>query len=163
MKRSSIIFMAGLLCILMHNSCKKDDQSSIEELLSSGPWELASLRVFNYVGDTQQPTDTLNTDCTLKQVFTFNTDKTCSYANYSCEEQRATGSWSLSKDRLYLVSDIRCKDTSVAGSSQPFTNTKIVNLGQYSLVVQTGDLQSNYPANQRRRIVQYGFIRQKNN
>ena len=162
MRRKSILFIIlGLLGCVLYQSCKKDDQDSIEALLGRGAWEVASIQVFNYIGDTQQSTDTLNTDCDLKQVFTFKPDKTCTYTNFDCKEQTATGNWSLSRDKLYLLSGIVCRDTTEAGSVKPFENTKIINLGQYSLVLQTGDLQSNYPPNQRRRIVQYGFIRQK--
>jgi hypothetical protein len=160
-RKSAPYLLLALLVCLLYNSCKKDKQNNIDALFYSGPWEVSSIRVFNYIGDTQQPTDTLNTDCDLKQIFTFRNDNTCTYTNYSCREQNATGRWSLSRDKLYLISDIVC-DTSATGSIKPFENTRIVNLGQYSLVVQTGDLQSNYTPTQRRRIVQYGFIRQKN-
>ncbi|RVU00168.1 hypothetical protein EOD41_14505 [Mucilaginibacter limnophilus] len=162
MKRRNILFLIiGLAVISLYNSCKKDELSTIDALVSSGTWELASLQVFNYVGDTKGKTDTLYRDCDFKQLFKFNADKTCTYSNYSCLEQTTTGKWSLSKDKLFLLSDIAC-DTSETESIQPFTNTKIVTLGQYSMVLQTGDLQTNYPANQRRRIVQYGFVKQRN-
>ncbi|RCH54224.1 hypothetical protein DJ568_13065 [Mucilaginibacter hurinus] len=160
-KLPAIVFISALAIIATFNSCKKGNQDSIREFLSSGPWEVASIYVFNYVGDTQLPTDTLNTDCDIKQLFSFRPDGSCTYNNFHCEEQAANGSWSLSRDRLFLISDIVCKDTSDTGSSKPFENSKIVNLGQYSMVLQTGDLQSNYFPNQRRRITQYGFIRQK--
>ncbi|MBE9583968.1 hypothetical protein IM792_05865 [Mucilaginibacter sp. JRF] len=163
MKRSAILFIAAFFVISLYNSCKKDDPTNIRNLFTAGPWELASLQVFNYVGTTQGETDTLNTDCDVKQIFRFNADNTCTYENYSCLDQTATGTWSLSRDRLYLISDITCQDTSASGSIQPFTNTKILNLGQYSMVLQTGDFQETNQPNRVRRVVQYSFIRQRNN
>lgn len=160
-RRNTILLLLGLSLITLYNSCKKDELSTIDALFSSGTWELASLHVLNYVGDTRGKTDTLYADCDFKQTFKFNADKTCTYGNYACLEKSASGTWSLSKDKLFLVSDIVC-DTSATESIQPFTNTKIVTLGQYSMILQTGDLQTNYPANQRRRIMQYAFVKQRN-
>lgn len=161
-----ICILTGLLIASLYYSCKKDELSTIDRLLTSGTWELASMQVYNYIGDTQESIDTLNRDCDVKQYFKFNDDNTCTYTNYYCIEQQPTGNWSLSEDKLYMVSDIQLQDTTATGepgTSRPFSNTKILNLGQYSMVIQTGDLQSNYPANQRRRIVQYGFVKQRTN
>jgi hypothetical protein len=72
-----------------------------------------------------------------------------------------TGRWAFIGNNLYLSCDMTCKDTTAAGSSKPFQNARIQNLGQYSLVLQTGDLQTYYSPTQPRRIVQYGFIRVK--
>ncbi|MCC8408739.1 hypothetical protein LJ707_07350 [Mucilaginibacter sp. UR6-1] len=163
MKRSAILFIAAFFVISLYNSCKKDDPTNIRNLFTAGPWELASLQVFNYIGTTQGETDTLNRDCDVKQVFRFNDDNTCTYTNYSCVDQTATGTWSLSRDKLYLISEITCQDTTAAGSIKPFTNTKILNLGQYSMVLQTGDFQETNQPNKVRRVVQYSFIRQRNN
>lgn len=164
MKRSATLFISAFFIISLYNSCKKDDPTNIRNLFTSGPWELASLQVFNYVGTTQGKTDTLNQDCDKKQIFRFNDDNTCTYSNYNCVEQLPTGTWSISKDRLYLISEIACDTSAETNSSiRPFTNTKIVNLGQYSMVLQTGDFQeTNQPAKVRR-VVQYSFTRQRNN
>ncbi|MCD8741855.1 hypothetical protein LT679_14660 [Mucilaginibacter roseus] len=169
MKRPGILFIAAFITICLYNSCKKDDPTNIRNLFTAGPWELASLQVFNYVGTTLDETDTLNTDCDKKQIFRFNDDNTCTYSNYDCLDQAPTGTWSLSRDRLYLLSDIlvdtAATDTGsiASGSLRPFTNTKIVNLGQYSMVLQTGDFQETNQPNRARRVVQYSFIRQRNN
>jgi len=150
--------------ILLVNSCKKDNSGSIQTLFTGGNWQLASCQVAHFVGDTLKTTDTLYTTCSLNQVFTFNSNLTCTYTNYSCSPQpTATGHWSLSSNQLYLASDMTVKDTtSVTGSSMPFSQAQIVNLGLYSLVLQTGDLELYYPSNKKRTITRYGFVRQKN-
>lgn len=50
--------------------------------------------------------------------------------------------------------------TDTVKNDEPFKNTKIVNLGQYSLVLQTGDINTYYSPTTKRRIVQYGFVHQ---
>jgi hypothetical protein len=160
--RIPLIFLTGMVLInLLSNSCKKDTQGTIESLFTGGKWQLANLTRTIIIGDSTH-IDTLNTTCDTTQLFTFNADKTCNYTNYACTHQPASaGIWELSPDHLYLESNIVCKDdTSAAGSLKPFTNAHILNLGQYSLVLETGDLQ-NYSTTQRRTIMRYGFIRQK--
>jgi hypothetical protein len=141
------------------NSCKKESQDYLETLLTDKQWQLASVMVFNYVGNTQNPTDTLNTTCGLNQIFKFNTDNTCTYTNFDCVQQTTSGHWSFSSNELYLMSDLKLKDTTAAGSSIPFQNAQILNLGQYSLILQTGYLNTYYSPTQVRTITQYGFIR----
>jgi hypothetical protein len=159
-------FIPGLVIIsMLVNSCKKDNNSNIPALLTNGVWQLASIQVFHYTGNTQigNP-DTLNTDCPHSQYFTFKTDNTCSYTNFDCQVQTATGSYTLSQNRLYFASDMVAKDTVAGGAvstEKPFTNTQIFNLGTYSLVLQTGDVEPNYSATKPRTIKRYGFIRQK--
>jgi hypothetical protein len=168
MKRKSTFWF--LICLtgigLMVNSCKKQTQSPIQSLFTGGTWQLASVFAFNYIGNTQTTTDTLNADttCHLTQFFTFNTNNTCTYTNFDCLTQTpAAASWTLTPNQLYLEANVVCKDTTKAGSSTPFSNAKIINLGQFSMVLQTGDIQPNYSLTQPRRIVQYGFVRQKVN
>lgn len=155
--------MLGLVVInLLSNSCKKDAQATIESLLARGTWQLASITVTNYVGSTNTSTDILNTSCGLNQTFTFNADNTCNYQNFACISQSANGTWQLSDDKLTLKSaNLACQDTSKGNiiTSKPFTNARIVNLGQYSLVLETGDLSSTYLATDKRHIRRYGFIR----
>jgi hypothetical protein len=43
----------------------------------------------------------------------------------------------------------------------PFSTARIDNLGQYSLVMETGDLETYYLPNQKRVIARYGFVRVK--
>ena len=159
-----LFFLVGFALIaLIINSCKKETQNNIETLFTGGQWQLSSLQRTHYVGDTLKFTDTLNTACTLDQIFTFNADKTCSYTNYTCDPQpTANGTWSLSTDQLYLNSNIACKDSTGGGTTtQPFKIARIINLGQYSLVLETGSLETFYPPNRVRVKTRYGFVRQK--
>ena len=143
------------------NSCKKEDKSNIRNLLTAGPWQLASLQETHYTGATLNSTDTLNTNCNFAQVFFFSKDNTCTYSNFSCVDQPvANGSWELSTDKLFLYSNIVCRDNSQAGSSTPFANSRIINLGQFSFVIETGDISENYSVNQPRTVRRYGFVRQ---
>lgn len=162
-KKNTFLLLISLLLIgVVANSCKKQNESNIQALLTTDTWELASLQVFHFVGDTQLPTDTLNTACDTTQLFTFFRDGTCTYTNYHCEPQPiARGSWALSDTKLILNADMICQDSTAAGSSKPFSNSQIINLGEFSLVLQTGDTQAYYTATQPRTIYRYGFIRQK--
>lgn len=157
------LFVLSLVLInVLSNSCKKDKQTSLQTLFTNGKWQLSTVIVTTTTVDTSI-VDTLNTTCDTTQLFTFNADNTCTYTNFQCKDQpMATGRWSLSEDQLYLNSDIVCQDTisSGTGSSKPFASAQIFNLGQYSLVLQTGDLQSN-PTIKKRTVIRYGFIRQK--
>jgi hypothetical protein len=157
-----LIIPVLLLVGLLVNSCKKEPRNSLETLLSTGgAWQLASVRYTISVGDTVKLDTTLNTDCDTTQIFTFNIDGSCLYTNFNCKAQpTARGRWGLSPNRLFLISNIVCQDTTQAGSSTPFANSQIVNLGQYSLVLLTGDIQ-NYNTTARRKVIRYGFVRQK--
>jgi hypothetical protein len=161
MKKIRLFFMfSGLLTCMMLNSCKKTGQSSIQALFTGGTWQLASVMAFNYVGNTQISTDTLNNTCQFPQYFTFQTNNTCTYTNFDCIPQApSAASWSLSPNQLYLDAEVVCKDSTATRTSKPFSNAKIVNLGRFSLILQTGDFQPNYSLTKKRRIVQYGFIR----
>ena len=169
MRKKLLLFglIVGLLIAFTTNfSCKKNDQNYLNTLLTTGHWQFASLVVTQFHGDTTISTDTLFSDCSLAQNFTFNPNGTCTYTDFSCVQQSATGHWSFSKDYLYLMSDMACQDTipsdtTVNGSYVPFKNAKIVNLGQYSLVLKTGDLQQFYAPNQKRTINVFGFVRVK--
>lgn len=161
MKNVPFIFILCLLVLsVLCNSCKKATQSSIASLFSKGNWELATVIVTVSVGTNRESEDTLNTTCDKKQIFAFKDDHTCTYTNFHCKDQpTASGSWSLSQDQLYLKSDIVCQDT-LSGTSKPFENAQIETLGQYAMVLVTGDIQ-NYSATQRRTVRRYGFVRQK--
>ncbi|RWY47960.1 hypothetical protein [Mucilaginibacter gilvus] len=149
-----------LLVAFAVNSCKKTDQSNIPNLLTIRQWELASVQVYNYIGDTQQSTDTITCDTT--QIFKFYKDGSCTYSNFDCKDQTISrGTYSLSDTKLTLFADMVCLDNSTAGSSKPFANAQISNLGEFSMVLQTGDTQAYYTSNQPRTIYRWGFIRQK--
>ena len=157
-----LLLITGLITALVINSCKKDNESPIHALFIGGTWQLASVQAFNYTGNTLDTTITLNDSCHLTQFFTFNADNTCTYTNFDCLPQSPpAGQWSLEGDQLHLNCSIVCKDTTAVGSSKPFSTAFIYNLGQYSMILQTGDIQPNFSLTKKRRIVQYGFIRQK--
>src|SRR3954471_9886475 len=101
------LFLFGLMLIgLLINSCKKDNQGTIETLFTSGKWQLASVVATVYLGDAVTSTTTLNTTCDSTQIFIFNTDKSCTYTNFDCLPQKSAGTWSLSSDKLTLYADM---------------------------------------------------------
>lgn len=176
-----LLFLFLIVAGLAVNSCKKESQNTLQTLLTNGQWQLASLQVTHYIGGAQTGlVDTIGADCLLPQFFKFNTDLTCSYTNFDClDSAKATGHWALTQNQLFLNSDIVCRETvttrdsTAAGSDtsnltsptgfvsiKPFSTCRIINLGAHSLVLQTGDLQTFYQPNQKRTVVQYGFIRQ---
>jgi len=171
MKNKVLFIFLPILIItsIVVNSCKKDSQAQIiSTLFTNGTWQLASVLVFNYLGSSQLPTDTLNTTCDTTQNFTFPTTSTCTYSNFACLSQKTSaGTWSLTSDQLFLMSDMKCTDTVrvngvlTIGTTMPFAYAKIVNLGQYSLILQTGDIATYFTPTTKRRIVQYGFVRVK--
>lgn len=163
-KRFFLYFLALIVAAIGVNSCKKQSQSPIQQLFTGGYWELASVTATYYTGNAVDSTVNLNTDpaCQAGQAFTFNTNNTCTYTNFDCITQTTpAAAWSLTPNQLYLQASVVCKDTSAKGSSMPFAYAQIVNLGQFSLVLNIGDIQPNYSLTQKRIIYQYGFIRQK--
>jgi hypothetical protein len=161
MKNRTRLFLLGLVLVaLLVDSCKKIAQSSIENALTSSPWQLASVTQTTYLGDAITSTETLNTNCSLTQIFSFKTDNSCTYTNFECVQQNASGKWSLSPDKLILYVDMNSQDTTATGISKPFATSRIINLGLYSMVVETGPV-SNFSTTVPRKIRRYGFIRQK--
>jgi hypothetical protein len=157
-----LLLFTGLMIAIVINSCKKQNQVTIQTLFTGGSWQLASVLVTHYAGSTQVSMDTLNTTCNLTQLFTFNSNNTCTYTNFDCIQQSpASAQWSLSSDQVTLFANVVCKDTTAVRSSMPFANAQITNLGNYSLVLLTGDIAPNYSLTAKRRIVQYGFVRVK--
>jgi hypothetical protein len=157
-----LLLFTGLMIAMVINSCKKQNQVTIQTLFTGGSWQLASVLATHYVGNTMVSVDTLNTKCNLTQLFTFNSNNTCTYTNFDCIQQStASAQWSLSTDEVTLFANVVCKDTTAVGSSTPFANAQITNLGNYSLVLLTGDIATNYSLTAKRRIVQYGFVRVK--
>ena len=166
MKNKNILFLIGVLVIIsvMVNSCKKDAQTSIQALFTNGKWQLASVIKLRYIGAGQLPavhSDTMNTTCDSTQIFAFSSNSACSYTNFDCIPQKVAGTWSLSKDQLFLMSNVSLADTIAGGkpsTGQPFSYTRIVNLGQYSMVLQTGDIATYFTSTTKRTIIQYGFV-----
>lgn len=164
MKKKHLLLLLPVLitCIIVH-ACKKDSQGAIATLFTGGTWQLASEQITYYTGNSADSTVKVDTTCTLSQFFTFNTDYTCTYTNFDCITQTATpATWSLTPNQLFLNTNMVCKDTTAAGTSMPFQSASIQNLGQYSMVLQTGDIQPNYSLTKKRKIIQYGFVRIKN-
>lgn len=152
-----ILIPALLLIGLFVNSCKRQLDSDIPDLLVNGTWHLSSVRITVNHGDTLLLDTTYAVAC--EQKFTFNTDKTCTYSNFDCKDQPlAKGAWELTDNRLTLRSNIVCQDTTAAGSSMPFSKCAINSLGRYSMVLLTGDY-INYNSSAIRRVVRYGFVR----
>ncbi len=159
--KTQLLFLLGLIFIAMAiNSCKKAAQGTIESALTSGGWQLASITQTTYLGEAITSTETLNTNCPLTQIFSFKTDNSCTYTNFECRQQSTSGNWSLSPDKLILYVDMTAQDTTAVGTSKPFSTSRIINLGLYSMVIETGPV-SNFSTTVPRKIRRYGFIRQK--
>ena len=155
-----LLLLCGFVATgLLVNSCKKSNQDYIQSLFVGGKWQLSSMQVTYATGAATDSVVLRDTSCSFIQTFTFNADNTCTYTNYRCSEQTSTGHWTLSTDKLFLNSNISVD--SVGVTIAPFKNAQIVTLGQYSLILQTGDLQTYYPANMKRIITRYGFVRVK--
>jgi len=158
-KRLYILIPVLILTGLFANSCKRTLDSDIPDLLVEGSWQLSSVRITVSRGDTVKLDTTYAINC--NQTFTFYSDKTCTYTNFDCLDQpTAKGHWQLGGNRLFLQSDVVCQDTTATGSSKPFTYCSINTLGRYSMVLLTGDF-INYNNSALRRVVRYGFVRQK--
>jgi hypothetical protein len=149
--RLLLLFIIAAVALLV-NSCKKNNQDYIETLITGNQWQLSSATVTTYIGSSQISQLTLDTACNQTQIFKFNSDNSCTYTNFDCLTQTTKGTWSFSKDR---------QDTTAAKSSKPFLTARIVNLGQYSLILQTGDLETYYSPTQKRVQYQWGFVRVK--
>jgi hypothetical protein len=163
--RLSLLFAVVALGLVV-NSCQKTKQDYIATLIAQNQWQLSSAQVTTYIGSTQTSQLILDTTCLVTQVFKFNTDNTCSYTNFDCLAQATKGTWALSQDKLFLNVNMIAKDTiarpgDTTTHSKPFQTARIVNLGQYSLVLQTGDLETYYSPTQKRVVYQWGFVRVK--
>lgn len=152
-----------LLCImaisLLLNACKKDKDTAIDSFLTNGTWQLANLQEFTYKGSILQKTDTINKKCAINQKITFNDDQSCNYSgNFQCNNQTANGKWNLIKrDTIRLQSDLSLKD-STNQFTEPLKDARIINLGQYSMVLETGDINPVYTSQQIRKIFRYSFV-----
>jgi hypothetical protein len=158
-RRNTYLLIVGLLISLFVVSCKKETQNSISTLFTSGVWQLGSIREYKYLGDLQTSADTIRIDST--QLFTFNKDMTCTYRNFDNRAGIVKGNWELSDTRLYLKANITYPQVTTAGTTQPFINAHIINIGDFSLVLETGDIQTYYTAADSRTIRRYGFVRIK--
>lgn len=160
-KKGFVFLLFLVLTGITTNSCKKENNDSLSTLLTNSPWQLASVQVYHYLGSSLVETDTLNTNCLLTQTFTFKSDNSCAYQNFICKAGSNSGQWQFSSDKLTLQCNMTCKDTVTGGrdtTDMPFNNAQIVNLGSYSLVLQTGDVNQYYSSTTTRVIKRYGFI-----
>ncbi|MGV8878963.1 MAG: hypothetical protein ACOH2A_08025 [Sphingobacteriaceae bacterium] len=158
-KYSYSLLFGFTLLLLLTNACKKDKNTAVESFLTNGAWELANLQQFTYLGSVLQKTDTINRKCVINQTITFNNDRSCTYTgNFQCNSQSAKGNWNmLKKDTIRLQSDLSLKD-STNQLTQPFRDSRVVNLGQYSLVIETGDIGAIFTSRQVRKIFRYSFV-----
>ncbi|MBS1502782.1 MAG: hypothetical protein JST32_12015 [Bacteroidetes bacterium] len=164
MKVKLFVFCVFCLPVLVMftNSCKKASQDYVQTLFTGGRWQLTSVIRKHFVSGANLFNDTLNTACDQKQLFTFSSNGACTYTNFDCLTQpAANGSWTLSPDRLVLIANMTCKDTTAAGSSKPFINARIRNVGQYSMVLRTGMYNSYYPPGDTVVYTDYSFVRVK--
>ena len=158
-----MIGMAGIA--LLVNSCKKDNGDTVSYFLTNGTWQLASVQRTTYLGGTQLSTVTLDSLCNLSQTFKFTSDNACTYTNYHCISQNSTGKWQLGSDNLTLQTTLSAQDTAKGGTIvnvNAFGVAQIENLGQYSLVLNTGDISTYYTAKTTRVITRYGFVHPTN-
>lgn len=161
MNNKKIYFLlAGLLITSFFlNSCKKEKQTSIPSLFTNGTWQLGSIQEAKYLGGSRLSLDTLQAKTT--QIFAFNKDMTCSYTNFDDKAGTVNGTWSLSDTKLFLFSTITYPEITTTGTKQPFINCHILSLGEYSLVIEAGDIQTYYNPTDKRTIRTYGFVRIK--
>lgn len=160
-KKSYILLAGTLLLGLVFNSCKKEKTDNIRNLFTTGKWQLGTVIEYKLLGNQELSKDTI--ECDSAQIFKFNDDMTCSYSNFDCSATTVNGKWSLSDTRLFLFANITYPTATSTGSTQPFINSRISNLGEFSMVLETGDLQNYYTATDRRTIRRWGFIRIKPN
>ncbi len=145
----SLIIYCGI------NSCKKSSQSSISSFLTQRLWNLALLQRYKYVNESLVKTDTINTVCALNQTLLFKADNTYNFGNYNCKAGALNGNWSFTPDMLYLNLNSVISQTSK--DSKPNV-ARIINLGQYSLVFDAGDVNIPHAKTDTVVIYRYGFI-----
>lgn len=158
-----LLLLFLLITCCAFNSCKKDNQSSVSSFLTQGTWNLALTQRFKYVNQTLVNTDTVNVGCTLDQKLTFNKDNTFTFKGFNCKTGNLNGKWNFSPDMLYLNTD-QSITINTKGKQNP---ARIINLGQYSLVFDAGDVyvygnaNTVYLKTDTVVIYRYGFIHSK--
>lgn len=157
----SILFLLLSFCVL--TSCKKDNQSSVSTFLTQSTWNLALTQRFKYVNQVLIKTDTVNVGCTLNQKLTFNKDNTFTFEGFNCKTGNLNGKWNFSPDMLYLDTD-QVITLNSKGKQNP---ARIINLGQYSLIFDAGDVYvygnagTAYSKTDTVTVYRYGFIHGK--
>ena len=161
-------YILSILCVLlavsfMVNSCKKDNQLSlVKTFFNDSKWQLATVERKDKLNGLVV-SDTTYAPCDLNQYFTFSSNNTCTYTNYHCISQAQSGTWALTNFGLYLTSNIALQDTISADScckvTHPFQYVEISTVGNYSLILRTGDIGSFATTNLKATIYLYGFVR----
>nr|WP_067054607.1 hypothetical protein [Mucilaginibacter sp. L294] len=158
-KKIYFLLTAVLVAGFFFNSCKKEKQSSIPSLFTYGTWRLTSIQEATYLGGSRLTLDTIPINTI--QTFAFNDDRTCAYTNFDDKEDTVNGTWALSDTQLYLFANITFPYTTTAKTNQPFINSHIISLGEFSMVIEAGDIQTYYSPTDSRTIRTYGFVRIK--
>lgn len=154
-KKLHFLFLPVLLftCVAI-NSCKKSDQTSLTNFLTQRPWKLALKQRLAYVNNALVKTDTLESNCKLSQTLTFNTNKSYTYLNYVCKSDAINAQWSFTPDYLYL----NLNSIISINSTKAQNVARIINLGQYSLVFDAGDINTPHKTTDSVIVFRYGFI-----
>lgn len=155
MKKLHFSFLSVMLftCLAI-NSCKKSDQTSLTDFLTQRPWKLALKQRLAYINSALVKTDTLESACQLSQTLTFNSNKNYTYQNYSCSKSTISAPWSITSDYLYL----NLNSIISINSTKAKNVARIINLGQYSLVFDTGDINTVHKITDSVIVFRYGFI-----
>ena len=155
--KSKLLFLFIILLVgVAINSCKKDNvQTSLANFLTERPWKLALLQRFAYVNSALVRTDTLQTSCALTQTLTFSPANMYSYQNYACATGTINAPWSFTADNQYL----NLNSVISVNSAGKQNVARVINLGQYSLVFDAGDINVT-PATTTDSVIvfRYGFI-----
>ncbi len=158
-KLQFLFFLAILFFCLAINSCKKSDQTSITDFLTQRPWKLALKQRLVYINNSLVRTDTLENACKLSQTLTFNTNKNYTYQNFACANGAINAPWTFTSDYLYLNLNSKISVTSATSTVPSRQNVaRIINLGQYSLIFDVGDVNTVHKTTDSVIVFRYGFI-----
>lgn len=153
-RKPKLLLLLVLLCAFAVNSCKKDNQTSLTTFLTRQPWKLALKQRFAYVNSVLVKTDTVQSSCSLTQTLNFKTDNSYTYQNYACANNTISAKWSFTADYLYLnLNSVIAVNTTKAQNV-----ARIINLGQYSLVFDAGDINTVHLPTDSVIVFRYGFI-----
>ncbi|RYE29999.1 MAG: hypothetical protein EOP42_13120 [Sphingobacteriaceae bacterium] len=143
-----------LLACFTFSACKKNDRASLTDFLTQKPWKLALKQRLAYLNNALVKTDTLESNCQLSQTLTFNNNGNYTYQNYACANRNVSAGWSFTPDYLYL----NLNSIISINSDKAQNVARIINLGQYSLVFDTGDINLTRKATDSVIVFRYGFI-----
>ena len=136
-RKSKLLLLLILVIAFAANSCKKDEtKTSITTFLTRAPWKFALKQRFAYVDNVLVKTDTIEENCNLTQTLTFKADNTYTYVNYACTPDTISSTWSLAYNNVYIYLNSQIS----YNSDQKENIARFVNLGQYSLSFDAGDV-----------------------